>query len=106
MARKLINKNNIQKYLNEDRTEIVITDEMLLSPTALDYIKEYKIKRVYKKEEEKSESKADINRSKTAVITMVKRLLKDEYKITNQEKLDGILNEVMKEIDRRNINGR
>ena len=82
MAKKLINKNQLQDGYCRERKVFYIDKEMILSQSAMDFAREHQIKLEYDKKEE------------TSLHDDVKKMLKYEYGIENENVLEAILNKL------------
>lgn len=93
MKKKLITQNNLGDYLDDNMSEFVVDERMILSPSVLDALKEKGINVVYKKNIENYNLNTNSFRNK------VKLLLSREFGIMEEEKVDEIVERVVKKIE-------
>lgn len=88
MARKLINRTQVQELYCRETMTFTVGKGMIMSQSALDFAREYQIKVIYSTEAAPSPEKKP---SKAELSQMVADLLKKEYGIENDAVLQAIL---------------
>ncbi len=86
MAKKLIHKNNIHEIYKEGEGEIFLSKEMILTPSAKDFIREKGITPTYK---EISKAKEETLEEK------IERILKDDFHMEDKKLIPKILDKIM-----------
>lgn len=81
---RLITQNNIQQYFNRQDNAVLIKEGMILSPSALDYMREHQIKCVYEDDLKKEEE----------LECFVRRILSEQYNIREEKIVKAVLERV------------
>ena len=89
MAKKLINRTQVQEMYCRDTMTFTVAKGMIMSQSALDFAREYQIKVHYSTEA--TSAPADTKPTKAQLSQMVADLLKKEYGIENDAVLQAIL---------------
>ncbi len=87
MARKLINRGQLQDMYCRETMTFTVAKGMIMSQSALDFAREYQIKVIYSTEAAPTPTKP----SKAELSKVVADLLKKEYGIENDAVLQAIL---------------
>lgn len=85
MARKLINRGQLQDMYCRESMTFTVAKGMIMSQSALDFAREYQIKIIY------STEAAEAKPTKAELSKMVADLLKNEYGIENEAVVQAIL---------------
>lgn len=89
MSKILITKNNLDKFLEKDTKKFLIDNRFILSPGVKDILDERGVKIIYKS----SMNQAD---DKEKIIERIYKLLKEDFNIQDEEKIEKITRKVLK----------
>ncbi|MDO5714562.1 MAG: hypothetical protein Q4Q07_09040 [Tissierellia bacterium] len=119
MAKILLTKSNVMKFVNQESMELILTPERILTPGAKDVCRNHKIKILYqdKIEDEKKVEGAEsssspmeknidgeLNLPKDIPLDhVIKQILRKQFKIVSEVEVWNITNKVLEEINKNNF---
>lgn len=98
MGKILLTKKNIEEYVSQDKNKVYLNRNMILTPGAKDYIRNKGMCIVF---EEKSGSPKGLQyTSQLEMMEMkISKILKENYDITDNKKIDDICSIVLNRIN-------
>ncbi|MGO1369286.1 MAG: hypothetical protein ACTHVE_04600 [Senegalia sp. (in: firmicutes)] len=100
MKKILLTKNNYKEFISKDESQICMQDNMILTPGAKDEIRRSKIDIVYG--EMKNDDKREDNSSSTQeTISNIKDILKKDFNISDEEKVEKVCNLVLNKLNKK-----
>ena len=101
----LLTKNNYKEFVSKEKKEICIQENMILTSGAKDEIRRGGINTVYenemtdvKKEESPSNKEAESPSNKKEVIASIEMILKQDYNILDEEKIQEVCGLILDKI--------
>ncbi|MBW4828068.1 MAG: hypothetical protein KZY61_02215 [Clostridiaceae bacterium] len=91
MGKVLVTKKNLDKFVKEDSKSFLVDDTIILSPGVKDILDERGVKLIYK-------NNIDRNVEKEDILKRVSRILKEDFNIKNEEKINKITTKVLEKI--------
>ncbi|MCW8000046.1 hypothetical protein CFK35_19530 [Clostridium sp. cpc1] len=91
MGKVLVTKKNLDKFVKEDSKSFLVDDTIILSPGVKDILDERGVRLIYK-------NNIDRNVEKEDILKRVSRILKEDFNIKNEEKINKITTKVLEKI--------
>ncbi|WDV45088.1 hypothetical protein PV797_16400 [Clostridiaceae bacterium M8S5] len=100
MGKLLVTKNNLSQFMEQGDSEFYVEQKMILSPSAKDMLRNKNITIVYgqKKQKQKQEQEQE-NDESSQIVTLIAKVLVEDFKIYDQNKINCITKRVLERID-------
>ncbi len=91
MGKVLVTKKNLDKFVKEDSKSFLVDDTIILSPGVKDILDERGVKLIYK-------NNIDRNVEKEDILDRISSMLKKDFNIKDEEKINEIAIKVLEKI--------
>lgn len=100
MGKKLITEKHVVQLFQEGKREIILGKDDLLAPLAKDFASSKQMKIFFGKKEESLSPASDVEKAVSSVDTEIRKLLRQDFSITDEKDLEMLVQKVKSKISR------